>query len=292
MKRVIIVILILIVAGTVGFYTYNEFRVREIVYVGDYESNSDRNRHAVKRLYSSDVDFDAYNAKLENLISLEFTEEEVLKAALESGEPEFYPAFHTSVFRESNEDNFFILRSQVIQELAFGQERANFRVSNLRLEVISNGVTIDEVLAESLDTMNNTQIEVPLMNEEGTGMTVDLKNYGDTEIIFNGNEGMIVLQYVFDVESVSVFPTTVLTDCFIRINVTVGEGEDGRISAIYSIDDASTVEEYINGDDSEEGEATEEEGEATEEGEAPAEEGEAPAEEGGAAEEGAEPEAA
>lgn len=281
MKRVIIVILIILVIGTVGFYTYNEFRVREIVYVGDYESSSDRNRHAVKRLYSSDVDFEAYNAKLERLISLEFTEEEVLKAALESGEPEFYPAFHTSVFRENSEDEFFILRSKVIQELAFGQERTNFRVTNLRLEVISNGVTIDEVIAESQDTFNNTEIEVPLMNEEGTGMTVDLKNYGDTEIVFNGTEGMVVLQYVFDVESVSVFPTTVLTDCFIRINVNVGNGEDGRIAAVYSIDKASTVEEYINGEAEEGGEAPAEEGgAAAEDGEAPAEEvvGEIPAE--------------
>lgn len=250
MKRVIIVFLILLVIGTVAFYTYNEFRVREIVYVGDYETVSeDSNKFAVKRLYSSDVDFDSYNEKLENLISLEFTEEEVLKAALESGEPEFYPAFHTNVYTESEEEGVFTLRSKVIQELAEGQERTNFRVSNLRLEVITNGVAIDEVYAESMDTFNNTQHEVPLINEEGTGMTVDLKNYGDTEIVFNGTGGMIVLQYVFDVESVSVFPTTVLTDCFIRINVTVGEDEEGYVDAVYSIDTASTVEEYIDGDE-------------------------------------------
>lgn len=268
MKRVVIVLLIILVIGTVGFYTYNEFRVREIVYVGDYETNEIRNAHAVKRLYSSDVDFDAYNEKLEKLISLEFTEEEVLKAALESGEPEFYPAFHTSIYRESTEDEFFTLRSKVIQELAEGQERTNFRVANLRLEVITNGVSIDKVSAQSLDVLNNTEFETPLINEEGTGMTVDLKNYGDTELVFNGSEGMVVLQYVFDIESVSFFPTTVMSDCFIRINVTVGTGEDGRISAVYSIDEASTVEEYITEDEIAEG------------GEAPAEgEGNVPIEE-------------
>ena len=110
--------------------------------------------------------------------------------------------------------------------------------------------------------MNNTDIETPLINEEGTGMTVDLKNYGDTEIVFNGTTGMIVLQYVFDVESVSVFPKTVLTDCFIRINVTVSVNEeDGRLVAVYSIDEASTVEEYISED-----EITEDGAEVTEEG--------------------------
>jgi len=249
MKKVIIVILIILVIGTVAFYTYNEFKVREIVYVGDYESTSDRNRFAVKRLYSSDVDFEMYNEKIENFISLEFTEEEILKAALESGEPEFYPAFHTSVFRESTVDDGFVLRTKVIQELAEGQERTNFRVSNLRLEVITNNVVIDEVTAESLDTFNNSKVEVPLLNEQGTGMTVDLKNYGDTEILFTGDNGDIVLQYVFDIESVSIFPTKVIEDCFLRINIKVIEGEEGRIQAEYSIDDASTVEEYISEDE-------------------------------------------
>lgn len=248
MKRVVIVILIVIVAATVGFYAYNEFRVREIMYVGDYETEYGRNKHAVKRLYSSDVDFDSYYAKLESLISLEFTEEEILKAALESGEPEFYPAFHTSVFRESIDDDTFTLFSKVIQELAEGQERTNFRLANLRLEVITNGVTIEEITAESQDILNNTEREVPLINEERTGMTVDLKNYGDTEILFKGN-GTVVLQYVFDIENTSIFPKTVMADCFIRIDVNVGTGEDGKITAEYTVNEASTVEDYIYGEE-------------------------------------------
>lgn len=245
MKRVIIVLLILLVIGTVGFYTYNEFRVREIVYVGDYESDASNNTHAVKRLYSSDVDFEEYNQKLESLISLEFTEDEVLKAALESGEPEFYPAFHTGVYKGNTNDDYFVLTSKVVQQLAEGQTRANFTLTNLRLEVITNNVTIDEVTAESQDNLSVVRKEVPLINEQGTGMTVDLKNYGDTRITFNGTTGAIVLQYVFDVESVSVFPTTVLSDCFIRINVSVSEDTEGHIIAEYSIDEASTVDEYI-----------------------------------------------
>ncbi len=245
MRRVIIVFLIILVIGTVGFYTYNEFHVREIVYVGDYESDTANNSHSVKRLYSSDVDFEEYNAKLEDLISLEFTEEEILKAALESGEPEFYPAFHTSVYKGSTKDDYFMLSTKVVQQLAEGQTRANFTLTNLRLEVITNNVTIDEVTAESQDYLSVVRKEVPLINEEGTGMTVDLRNYGDTKITFNGTSGAIVLQYVFDIESVSIFPTTVISDCFIRINVSVSEDAEGHIVSVYSIDDASTVAEYI-----------------------------------------------
>ena len=209
MKRVIIVFLILLVIGIVGFYAYNEFRVREIVYVGDYESDISENTHSVKRLYSSDVDFDAYNEKLEDLISLEFTEEEVLKAALESGEPEFYPTFHTKVHKGNTNDDFFTLSAKAVQQLAEGQTRANFTLANLRLEVITNNVTIDEITASSQDSMSVVRKEVPLVNEQGTGMTVDLRNYGDTEIVFNGTSGMVVLQYSYDIESVSLFPATV-----------------------------------------------------------------------------------
>lgn len=245
MKRVIIVILILLVIGTVGFYTYNEFRVREIVYVGDYESDISGNSHSVKRLYSSDVDFDAYNEKLEDLISLEFTEEEILKAALESGEPEFYPSFYTSVRKVNTNDDFFTLSTKVVQQMAEGQSRANFTLSDLRLEVITNNTVIDEVSASSQDGLSVVRKEVPLINEQGTGMTVELRNYGDTEITFNGTTGMVVLQYSYDIESVSIFPTTVHESCFIRINVSVSEDEEGHIIAEYSIDDASTVDEYI-----------------------------------------------
>ncbi len=245
MKKIFIILLMIIVLGIVGFYAYNEFHVREIVYVDDYQSAEGKNRWAVRRLYSSDVDFEKYNETLEQLISLEFTEEEIMQAALESGTPEFFPAFHTGVIRENSNDNGFTLRARVLQELAEGQERTNFRLANLRLEVICNGVTIKEVTAESLDILNNTKKQTPLINEQGSGMTVSLENYGDTEITFDGTAGTVVLQYVYDIESVSVFPTTVMTDCFLRINVQTGADEEGRISAEYSIDDAVTVQEYI-----------------------------------------------
>lgn len=252
MKKIVIILLMVLVVGIVGFYAYNELRVREIVYVNDSLTEGNSNRSAVRRLYSSDVDMEKYNALLEQLISLEFTEEDIMHAALQSGTPEFYPAFHTVVYRESGnreeeetEEEGFLLRSRVIQELIEGQERTNFRLANLRLEVITNGVTIDEVTAQSTDTLNNTALESPLVNEQGTGMTVFLKNCGDTEISFLGTNGTIVLQYVYDIESVSLFPSTVMTNCFMRINVRTSTDEEGNLVAEYSIDSATTVEEYM-----------------------------------------------
>lgn len=256
MRKIVIILLMVLVVGIVGFYAYNEFRVREIVYVNDYQSTKN-SRSAVRRLYSSDVDLEKYNELLGQLISLEFTEEDILRAALESGTPEFYPAFHTSVYREESGDGKnaedeenaeregFTLRSRVIQELTEGQERTNFRLANLRLEVITNGVVIDEVTAESLDTLNNTARESALVNEQGTGMTVSLKNCGDTEIKFLGTDGTIVLQYVYDIESVSLFPQTVMSGCFMRIDVRTSLDEDGKITADYTYNEATTVEEYM-----------------------------------------------
>lgn len=247
MKKIFIVVMIVLVAGVVAFYSINEFRFREISYVGDYASEQSQSGFAVKRLYSSDIDYDKYNEMLEKLISIEFTEEEILRAALESGTPEFYPAFYTAVSRvkdENGEDNI-TLQTVTLQELAENQQRTNFRLANLRLEVVTNGVTIEEVTAKSYDEMNNETEENVLVNDAGTGMTVELKNNGSTELTLSNPSGTIVLQYVFDVEYVSLSPKIVIPDCFLRIDAVVGEDENGRLTLDYKVNPASTVDEYI-----------------------------------------------
>lgn len=247
MKKVVIIVMIVLVVGVVALYAANEFQFREISYVGDYASEQSQSSFAVKRLYSSDIDYDKYNEMLEKLISIEFTEEEILRAALESGTPEFYPAFYTAVSRikdENGEDNI-TLQTVTLQELAENQQRTNFRLANLRLEVVTNGVTIDKVSAKSYDEMNNETEENALINDAGTGMTVELGNNGSTELTLSAASGTVVLQYVFDVEYASLSPKIVIPDCFLRIDAVVGEDEGGRLTLDYNVNPASTVDEYI-----------------------------------------------
>lgn len=239
--------MIVLVAGIVTLYALNEFQLREITYVGDYTSEQTKTSFAVKRLYSSDVDMDKYNEMLEKLISVEFTEEEILRAALDSGTPEFYPAFYTAVSRHKTEDDAdeLTLQTVTMQELAENQQRTNFRLANMRLEVITNGVTIKDVSASSFDALNREKSETPLVNEAGTGMTVELQSSGNTDISLSGTAGTVVLQYVFDVEHASLFPKIIMNDCFLRIDVIIGEDENGRLTANYTVNPASTVNEYI-----------------------------------------------
>lgn len=247
MKKIFIIILIILVAGIVALYAINEFQFREITYVGDYASEQSQSGFAVKRLYSSDIDYDKYNEMLEKLISIEFTEEEILRAALESGTPEFYPAFYTavqSVKDENGEDNV-TLQTVTLQELADNQPRTNFRLANLRLEVVTNDVTIENVSAKSYDEMNNETEENALINDAGTGMTVELDSNGSTELTLSSASGTVVLQYVFDVEYVSLSPKIALSDCFLRIDAVIGQDENGRLTLDYNVNPASTVDEYI-----------------------------------------------
>ncbi len=247
MKKIFIIILIILVAGVVALYAINEFQFREITYVGDYTSEQSPSGFAVKRLYSSDIDYDKYNEMLEKLISIEFTEEEILRAALESGTPEFYPAFYTAVSRVKDEDGEenITLQTVTLQELTENQQRTNFRLANLRLEVVTNGVTIENVSAKSYDELNRENEENVLLNDAGTGMTVELGNNGNTNIELSAASGAIVLQYVFDVEYVSLSPKIVLPDCFLRIDATVSEDEKGHLTLKCSVNPASTVDEYI-----------------------------------------------
>ena len=65
MKKAVIVMLILLVVGIVGYFVYNEINVKEITYVSDLEHNVGDGRYSVKRLYSSDIDIDSFNEKVE-----------------------------------------------------------------------------------------------------------------------------------------------------------------------------------------------------------------------------------
>ena len=106
MKKVVIVLLILLVLGITGYFVYTEISVKEITYVSDVETNENDGRYSVRRLYSSDIDIEKLNEKVESLTLLEFSEEDILAAALEAGTPEFYPAFHILTYRPSVKDRY------------------------------------------------------------------------------------------------------------------------------------------------------------------------------------------
>lgn len=244
MKKGIILSLIVVVVAVVALFVYAEFSVGEIFYVNDYESEVEDNHYSVKRLYSSDIDIEEFNEQIEKLISLEFTEEDIMRAALEAGTPKFYPAFHVYAHRRK-EDEYLELNISAVQELAENQSSVEFTLENVRLEVVTNGLTIKESTTHSGKWDGVTEISQPIVNDGGTGMAVGLGKFGDSTLVLEGNSGTVVLQFSYDIRSQTLFPTTVMTDCFLRIDVNLSLDNNGNIVMTCSKNKATTVDEYI-----------------------------------------------
>ena len=245
MKKAVIIFLILVVLGIVGYFVYSEISVKEITYVSSVENDDKEGKYSVKRLYSSDIDVEAFNKKVENLILLEFSDEDIEAAALEAGIPQFYPAFHVRTYKPHDEENTVYMDLMAVQELAPGQVDINYSMTNLRLEIMTTGVSIVEAEAVGTDSMNRTINEAILKNDSGTGMMVDLNDYGTVKLKLEGVTGNIILQYTFDIRSNSLLPSTVLTGNLVNIRINVITNAEGETEITYQLDPASTVDEYI-----------------------------------------------
>lgn len=245
MKKALIVTLIIIVASIVGYFVYTELTVKELFYVSSVENDDGKGRYSVKRLYSSDVDMEAFNAKVEKLISLEFTEEEIMAAALESGTPEFYPAFHILTYRPLANEKEVVIDFAAVQELAEGQKSAEFCMSDIHLEVMTTGVAVKAIDAHSSDILDRVVRETVLKNEAGTALSFDLGDYGDAKLTLDGTSGTVTIQCSYGIKKNSLIKHTAMENCFILMTVNFTEETDGKITVSYSSAPATTVDEYI-----------------------------------------------
>ncbi|MBR5090746.1 MAG: hypothetical protein IK093_15045 [Ruminiclostridium sp.] len=245
MKKAVIVMLILLVLGIVGYFIYKDITVKEITYVSDVENNKGDGKYSVKRLYSSDIDIEAFNEKVEKLLMLEFSEEDVLTAALEAGTPQFYPAFHILTYRPTKKEDKIYMELSAVQEIAPGQKEADYCMDNLKLEVMTTGISIEEAEAVGTDSLNRTVNEAILKNDEGTGMMVELNDYGNVKMTFDGLTGSIVLQYTYDIKKNSLIPKKAVEGCMVMIRVNVITNDEGETEVTYQLEPISTTDEYL-----------------------------------------------
>lgn len=245
MKKAVIVMLILLVVGIVGYFVYMEITVKEISYVSDVEHNEGNGRYSVKRLYSSDIDIDELNKKVESLLMVEFSEEDVLSAALAAGTPQFYPAFHILTYRPSVKEDEIYIDLSAVQEIAPGQKDAEYCMDNLKLEIVTTGLSITDAEAVGTDSLNRTVSETILKNDSGTGMMVALNDYGSVKLKLAGINGSVVLQYSYDIKKNSLIPKTAVTGCMVMIRVNVITNDEGETEIDYKLEPISTVDEYI-----------------------------------------------
>ena len=236
--------LILLVVGIVGYFVYGEITVKEIVYVKDTTNDTGDGRYSVKRLYSSDVDIEEFNKKVENLIMLEFTDEDIEAAALSAGIPQFYPAFHILTYKPTGKQDIIFMDLKAVQEIAAGQTNVDYSMEDLKLEISTTGVSITEAEAIGTDSLNHTINEAILKNEQGTGMMFGLNDSGTAKLTFEGTTGTVTLQYTFDIKKNTLIPRKAVTGCLVMIKVNIITNAKGETEITYELDPASTIDEY------------------------------------------------
>lgn len=244
MKKIAIIVLIVLVVGIVGFYTYISLSVPRIEYVSDTPKESGNGLdYSVKRLYSSDIDYDKLSEILDKtLISTEFTEDDIYKAALAAGTPQFYPSFYFTV-EPSDEEGEYRLYGTVNQEMAEGQTNTDFRCDSLVAECVASGFTITEAVTKPTDS-KIASFGAPVLSEDGTNLAFSLGDTGYYEMLLKGTSGTVRLQFLYNVNTNSIFTQKVLEEQVLVVEVSIAEGERGIPSVTYTLENYSSTEDF------------------------------------------------
>lgn len=247
MKKITIILLIILVLGILAGVLYFAYSGGELTYVSDYQEtlkSSYSSSMIAKRLYSSNIDEKRMEELSKSLLTTAFTEDELLEAALKSGKPEFYPWFSFEA-KKRPEDNSFFLEGRFGQTLFEGQKTSRFTVTNLKMEMTSDGAAINSALTTVYGTDSlNTEVQkiTPIVAEDGSSLAVQIGSGGAYDVVFNGTSSTIMVQYTYDiVPTDGIINHVVLENQLIQVFVTVTTQEDGTLTASYEIIDASQV---------------------------------------------------
>ncbi|MCL2107729.1 MAG: hypothetical protein FWH20_00090 [Oscillospiraceae bacterium] len=249
MRKILFVFLILAVVAVVGFLAYLELRVPEIVYVDDTtHSWADGREMVLRRLYNSGVDIDAYFEKVEDmLITADFTDDEIFAAALASGTPEFFPAFYFSMHNPDIAENEFVFTAMTRQEQAPGQDDFNFNISNLYLEVTTNGPMISDVELRPENAGNSDTDRVtitPVLSADGRSLAVELDNISSYNFLISG-AGSMTFQYTYDIIYSNLLSSTALEEQLLIVHVNFARSPNGEFIVEYINEPYSDLEEYL-----------------------------------------------
>jgi hypothetical protein len=241
MRRIVFVFLIVMVVAVVALYAFLEFRVSEIVFVTDRTETWAFGREmAVRRLYNSNVDIDAFFAEVEQaLINAEFTEDEIFAAALASGDPEFYPAFYFSTYNPDSSVAVFDFSAQITQEFAPNQTNFNFAITDLYLEVISNGPTISGVELRAENPAERIP-GTPIISNDGRQLAVSLDNVSGYSFEISGT-GTLVFSYKYNIESSTLFSSKALEEQLLVVNVVI----EPDFGILYAPEPFSSLEDLL-----------------------------------------------
>jgi hypothetical protein len=224
MKRLLFVFLILIVLAVTGFYVMNAFSIPAINFVADHvEVSTSGNEMAIRRLYTGEVDIDAFYESMEgSLVSAEFTDDEIYNAALAAGDPQFFPAFYFEVLYNNNSsDNVFNFSGSFRQEFVPGQTEAPFTMSNLHMEVTSETLRIRDFSVVPINP-DEAYSAAPVISEDEHTLAVNLIGVGGCEMDFapdvaGAANGRVTFRFTYDVVTTGILPNTALSGQYLEV---------------------------------------------------------------------------
>ncbi|MDR0222245.1 MAG: hypothetical protein LBI38_01740 [Oscillospiraceae bacterium] len=245
MRRIVFIVLIVLVAAVTGFFCWREFAVPDIAYVADFpDKTAAENHFALKRLYVAVVDEEAFADALSGLTMTEFTEDEMMTAALAAGNPEFYPVFYYSVYKEGDEIR---LSAYINIELAEKQTQSRFTFGKADLEAVAQGLTIDEVAVVPVAGRENEAVK-SIVSEDKTQMAVvDFDKASSFEITLGGSSGTVTLRYVYSVAVDTFLDKIVLEDQLAMVHANISTDEKGNVSAEFINEPYSSLDDLDGG---------------------------------------------
>lgn len=244
MKKAIIVFLIILVLGIIGGFVYYELSIPAITYVSDTSKEYGKgNRFVISRLYSSNVDADALKKMLDSsLITTEFTDEEILAAALKAGDPQLYLSFDFVVTENSDRDGY-VVTGMIYQQLAKGQEKADFKPINLWLTSSVAGAALDGFEIIPADEEQENINSASVINEAKTALTAKLDDTSGFTMELTGDTATVTVRYTYDIISSGVLTTTAMTEQFFEINLTLGKDSNGEVTVAYALTPGNVIAE-------------------------------------------------
>ena len=235
--------LIVIVVAVVALYAFLEFRTSEIYFESDVVETWDYGAR-VKRIYRSGVDEAAFFAQSEEtLVTAEFTEEEMLAAALASGTPEFCPAFYLNIYKPDGVTDIFRFVGSIKSEALPEQTSFNFAISDLHLEIMTDGVTITGFeLTESNGEPSRTVIN-PIVSEDRRTLAVTLGTATDYTMVLTGL-GRVTFQFNYTIVTNGLFRRPALEEQLLIIHANISRGDGGELLVEYISEPYSMIEEF------------------------------------------------
>lgn len=247
MKRLFFAFMILLVIAAVGYYAFVAFSVPSISFVTDLVTgNQAGNQIAVRRLYTADVDADAFYDQINaSLISAEFSDEEIYQAALASGTPEFYPAFYFNISSPNAKQREFKFGGGFQQEFYDGQTDANFSIENVHLEMYSDNLEFSNFKADPYDSAE-PMIAAPVVSEDKRVLAVNLLNVRSYQFDLNSvgtSGGRVTFQITYDVATSGLLPTTALVGQYLELYADINYSPETGLTVTYVNEPYSSLED-------------------------------------------------